>query len=103
MMNEISTMKALVGVPEGATLFVSYLPGREPTARAVREAERARQEGLARRHFLGTLASQRITKKGEFVFTVLCDNRDDERRGTQDGYRTFNPSLGTLLAVEVIA
>lgn len=102
MLNEVNAMKALVGVPEGALLFVSYVAGREPTDRAVREAERSRREGIARRHFVGKLASQRVTKKGEYVFTVLCDNRDDERRGTRDGYRTFNPSLGNLLTVEVV-
>lgn len=101
-MDESQTRSKLQDVHEGATLFVSYLAGREPTERALREAQRASDMGLAKRHFFGKLASCRVTRKGEFVFTVLCDHRDDERRGTADGYRTFNASLGTLLSLEVI-
>lgn len=102
-MDEREMLEKLNGVPEGATLFVSYLAGRKPTARAFREAERARREGLSMRHFVGTLTGVWRTKKGEAVMTVLCDTRDDERRGTEDGYRTFNPNLGQLLSVEVIS
>jgi hypothetical protein len=101
-MTEEEMLRTLAGVPEGATLFVSYLAGRAPTATAIREAERARREGMAKRHFFGTLTGVRMTKKGDSVLTVQCDNRDDERRGTEDGYRTFNPNLGKLLAVEVV-
>jgi hypothetical protein len=102
MLDETRTEERLAAIPDGAAVFVSYLVGREPTDRAVREAQRARREGLAPRHFFGTLQTRRRTKRGELVFTVLCDNRDDERRGTQDGYRTFNSSLGTLLALEMV-
>lgn len=102
MIDEKATREKLDGVPEGAVVFVSYLAGRPPTERAVREAQRAHKMGLNRRHFFGKLESCRTTRKGEFVFTVLCDHRDDERRGTEDGYRTINPSLGTLLSLEVI-
>jgi len=101
-MDQIQAQERLTGVPDGATLFVSYLAGREPTERAVREAGRAETEGMARRHLFGTLVSRRTTRRGDFVFTVLCDNRDDERRGTLDGYRTINPNLGSLLTLEVI-
>lgn len=95
-------VKALTGVPRGAKVFVSYDVGREPTVRAIREADRARREGLANRHFIGYLTEVRTTKRGDSIFTVLCDNRDDERRGAKTGYRTFNPSLGQLHGVEVL-
>ena len=101
-MTEKEMLEKLEGVPEGSTLFVSYLAGRPPTARAIREAERSRREGIARRHSVGKLERVWVTKKGEAVLTVLCENRDDERRGTRDGYRTYNPSLGQLLSVELV-
>lgn len=101
-MTEREMVDKLTGVPEGSIVFVSYLVGRQPTARAIREAERSRRENIARRHFVGTLTSVWTTKRGDTVFTVLCDNRDDEARGTEEGYRTFNPNLGQLLSLEVI-
>lgn len=102
MLTETEALEKLSSAQPGATLFVSYLAGRPPTDRAVREARRAEREGFARRHFTGVLTDAWVTRKGEFVFRVLCGERDDERRGTEDGYRTFNPSLGTLLSLEVI-
>lgn len=102
-MTEQEMLQKLAGAQQGDTVFVSYLAGRAPNARAIREAERAKREGLAKRHFFGKLESVWTTKKGQSVVTVLCDNRDDERRGTEDGYRTFNPALGTLLSIEVIS
>lgn len=88
---------------EGSQVFVSYVPGREPTARAVREAGRSSRQGISRRHFVGTLHRVWRTKRGQPVITVLCDNRDDERTGSQQGYRTFNPELGSLLVLEVLS
>jgi hypothetical protein len=101
-MDEQAMVAALAGVPEGADLFVSYVAGRAPTERACREARRSEREGLARRHFLGKLHRVWRTQSGETVLTVLCENRDDERTGRQEAYRTFNPSLGTLLGVTVL-
>ena len=96
-------IQTLDGVPTGTSVFVSYLPGKPPTERAIREATRSTKQGISNRHFFGTLASSPWrTSDGDIVFTVLCDNRDDERRGTQDGYRTFNPNLGQLLTLEVL-
>lgn len=102
MLSATDMVRKLEGVPEGATVFVSYLAGREPTPRAVRESERARREGYAPRHFFGKLHRVWTSKKGDPILTVLCDNRDDERTGSREGYRSFNPNLGTMLMVEVL-
>lgn len=102
-MDEREMVDALAGVPEGASLHVEYVAGREPTERAVREARRSEAAGIPRRSFFGKLHRVWRTKgKGEAVLTVLCANRDDERTGAQEAYRTFNPSLGTLLSVTVL-
>lgn len=102
-MDEQQMVAALAGVPEGASLLVSYVAGREPTDRAVREAARSEAAGIPRRAFFGKLHRVWRTKgRGEVVLTVLCENRDDERTGRQEAYRTFNPSLGTLLGVTVL-
>ena len=102
MLSAVDMVQKLAGVPEGAQVFVSYLAGRPPTGRAIREARRARREGMARRHFTGRLHRVWMTKAGEPVMTVLCDNRDDERTGAKEAYRTFNPALGTMLTLEVV-
>ena len=93
----------LESTPQGALLFVSYLAGREPKPRAILEAAPAIEAGMARRHFFGKLENLWVTKKGELVFTVLCDNRTNADTGEPPNYRTFNPCLGTLLGLEVIS
>jgi len=100
VLDPMTTFAKLCLIPDGAQVFVSYLAGRPPTDRAIREARRAERMGLAKRHYTGTLVSRRLNQKGEIIFTVLSTTRDDERRGTEDGYRTFNPALGTLLSFE---
>lgn len=102
MLTAADMVNRLDGVPEGTPVFVSYLAGRAPTDRAVREASRARREGLSRHHFTGRVHRVWATKKGDTVLTVLCDVRDDERTGAQEAYRTFNPALGTMLTLEVL-
>lgn len=92
----------LDGIEVGQAVFVEYRAGRPPTERACREARRATRAGLPRRWFFGIVARKWTGKNGDPLVTVLCDNRDDERRGTQQGYRTFNPRLGCLLRLEVI-
>lgn len=101
-MNEAQMLEKLVGVPEGARVFVSYEAGNEPTERAIREAERSRQEGYPSRYFTGTLAGVRMTRDGSWMMTVLCDTRDDERTGQNQAFRSFNPSVGRLICVEVL-
>ena len=94
----------LDGVEKGATVFVSYLAGKAPTARAMEEAERAEREGYSKRWFFGRLESKWTTKKGEPVFCVYSLTRDNSDDPAAEGhYRTFNPALGKLLSLEVVA
>ena len=89
----------------GSLLFVSYKAGKPPTDRALLESERAvHVKGMSKRHFVGTFESMWTTRKSEIVLTIMALNRD---RLTGDGlveggYRTFNPVLGELMALEVI-
>lgn len=94
----------LKDVPKGAQVFVSYLAGRPAKPRALREAERASEEGYAKRWFQGRLESVWTTKKGEPVMCVFTHTRynEDEPQGGDGHYRTFNPALGTMLSLEVI-
>jgi len=102
-MNEAQMAAALRGVPLGSLLFVSYEAGRPPTPRAVREAERHTRI-MSRRHFVGTLEGVWMTRDGQTVLTLFAYNRDREIGSgmVEGGYRTFNPSVGNLLSVEVI-
>jgi hypothetical protein len=103
ILSEQDMLDALDGVPEGATVFISYHVGRPPTERAIREAAPAKEAGLNLRHFVGVLSSVWMTKKSQVVMTVLCENRCNEDKGMQPPhYRTFNPSLGRLLALSVV-
>jgi hypothetical protein len=103
-------MDQIVGqTPQGALVFVSYLAGRAPTERAIQEAQPYTEkqpmgEGMARRHFVGALEGIRTTKNGERVLTILAYNRDSLKNGVRQacGFRSFNPSLGVLLSVEVL-
>lgn len=92
----------LLPVQEGALVFVSYNAGRAPTARAIREASPALEAGMNRRHFVGKFAGLSLNQRGEVYFTVLCDNRINENTGSAPHYRSFNPSLGKLINLEVI-
>jgi hypothetical protein len=105
MLNETEAMTTLLasGAKIGSLLFVSYSAGRVPTDRAYREGARAQRQGIARRHFTGELTSVWKNKKGEFCFTVKTPERDDERTGQQEAWRTFNPSIGELHSLEVLA
>lgn len=103
-MNETEMDKVLAGVPQGSLVFVSYKAGRAPTDRAVREAQRAKDEGLAPRWQIGQLIDVWTTKKGHRVMRVFSDTRDTERFGSmkRGAYRTLRPSLGQLLGLEVL-
>jgi hypothetical protein len=94
-------LDAIVSVPLGSVLFVSYVAGREPTARAIVEAAGE----LPRRYFTGVLHKVRRTKKGEWILTMWAWNRKTlQKDGTlvEGAYRTFNPVLGKLIIVDVI-
>lgn len=104
-MTEREMIEALAECGRGSLLFVSYKAGRSPTDRALTEAERATvQEGMSRRHYVGTLESLWVTRKGETVLTLMAYNRDRVVDGqlVEGGYRTFNPQLGELYSLEVI-
>lgn len=92
----------LDGVEVGQAVFVEYKAGRAPTERAQREARRAIEAGMPRRWFFGVVVRKWTGRNGDPLITVLCSNRDDERRGTQQGYRTFNPRLGELLQLRAL-
>ena len=90
---------------EGSLLFVSYLAGRPPGPQALLESSRSREEGIARRHFTGTLTSIRKNRAGETVLTLWVEERDspDGHGGLHAGaFRSFNPSLGHLLTLAVL-
>lgn len=93
----------LQGVQQGQQVFVSYLAGRAPKPRAIEEAKRADREGYVKRWFCGRLERQWVTKNGDPVFCVFTHTRDNADDPQAEGhYRTFNPNLGTLLALEVL-
>lgn len=95
-------MVAAVEGNVGREVFVSYLAGNPPTERAIREARRAKMEGMARRHFTGKIHAVKTNKKGEPYLVIATPNRDNESTGEQWNYRSFNPQLGTLLTIEVL-
>lgn len=101
-MNAIQMIEKLMGVPEGSKLFVSYIAGRPPSDTAKRQARRNAREGIARRHFTGTYTSVRMTKRGHVLLTMWVEERDSGDPMRQGAYRAFNPSLGTLLSLEVL-
>jgi hypothetical protein len=103
MITAETMVEMLKDVEPGAVLFVSYRAGRAPKPRAVREAMKAEHEGYVKRWFLGRLESKWTTKAGDPVITVLTTTRYNEDKPEADGhYRTFNPRLGNILALEVV-
>ena len=93
----------LNGVQRGQRVFVSYIAGREPKPRAVREAKKAHVGGYNTRWFEGQLESVWITRKCQPVMCVLSTTRYNEDDPSATGhYRTFNPALGKLLSLEVL-
>jgi hypothetical protein len=100
-LNQNDLLDAIVSVPLGSVLFVSYVAGREPTDRAIIEAAGE----IPRRYFTGVLHKVWRTKKNEWVLTMWTWNRKTlQKDGTlvEGAYRTFNPQLGQLILVDVI-
>lgn len=92
---------SLMGVPEGSTLFISYIAGRPATPRAITEATRhTTNPTRPRRYYLGQLSSVWQTLKGDWVVTLKVFNRDTGP--SEGGYRSFNPNVGRLLLIDVI-
>ena len=103
-MSEKEMSDKLDEIQEGDTVFVSYHAGRAPTDRAQEEAEKAADEGYTRRWFLGRLEGKWTTKKGQKVFCVYTLTRYNSKDPAAEGhYRTFNPQLGKLLALEKVS
>jgi hypothetical protein len=103
MISAQEMLTRLNGVQKGQRVFVSYVAGRPPTARAEREAQKADDEGYSKRWFEGSLESVWVTKKGEPVMTVLSTTRYNQDDPTAEAhYRTFNPALGCLLTLEIL-
>ena len=95
----------LKDLPLESIVFVSYIPGRRPSAQAIREGERSIAEGVSPRHFTGAFKGVSKTKRNEVVFTLWVEERDSIGRDgtkTQGAYRAFNPTLGRLLTLEVV-
>jgi len=92
----------LQDMPEGTKLFVSYTAGRQPGPQALRESARSAQEGIAPRHFTGTLKRVWVTKRREPVLTMWVEERDSGAGLTPGAYRTFNPALGKLRILVVL-
>jgi len=86
MLSAAEMVQKLEGVPEGAPVFVSYLAGREPTDRAVREASRARREGYAPRHFFGKVHRVWSTKGSEFSSGSERENISSFQRKNQEPF-----------------
>lgn len=90
----------------GATIFVSYVAGREPTEKAVEEARPHTEDpSRPRRYLYGELTSVWRNRFGEWCLTLFAENRDTIKNGIrfEGGYRTINPSLGQLVVLDVIA
>lgn len=100
-LTESDMLQFLQDVPAGSLLFVSYEAGKEPTERARKEAER---HAGPHRYFTGVLEDVWCTKNNEWVMRIFAFNRDTLKNGKlqEGGYRTFNPSKGTLILVDVI-
>jgi len=99
-------MRGIAEAAIGATIFVSYVAGREPTARAIEEAvPHTTEPARPRRYLYGQLTSVWQNRHGEWCLTLHAENRDTIRKGTrfEGGYRTINPSLGQLVVLDVIA
>ncbi len=99
----LDMVQKLQGVQPGQQIFVSYRAGRPPKPRAIEEAKKADREGYPRRWFFGRLEKVWITQKGDPVFCMFSHTRDNMDNPSADGhYRTINPNLGTLLALEIM-
>jgi ribosomal protein S2 len=93
----------LKDVEPGAILFVSYEAGGKPSKRAIREAEKAENEGYPKRWFVGRLTSKRVSQNGDLVITLRTTTRYDEDAPGSDGnFRTLNPRIGRMLSLEVV-
>lgn len=94
-------LQRLQGAHHGAMVFVSYVAGRPASPTAIAQAQRARRAGISRRHFTGALVNVGMNRKGQVYVTFLVNERDGAN-GKGPAYRSFNPSLGNLVSMDVI-
>jgi len=100
-LNSNDLLDAIVSVPLGSVLFVSYVAGIEPSSRAIVEAAGE----MPRRYFTGILHKVWRTKRNEWVLTLYAWNRKTLHKDgtlTVGAYRTFNPNVGKLIVLDVI-
>lgn len=106
MMTPEKMDETLRGIPVGSLLFVSYRAGKIARERAVLEAHQTTViEGIPRRYAIGHLCDVFTTKKGERCMRIFADTRHTLKKdGTlkKGAYRSYNPSLGELLFLEVL-
>lgn len=104
MLSEQDVEQKLNGIPEGSEIFVSYHPGGKTTERAIREAKKANDMGIAKRWFEGKLTKVWRTKKGQLAIRLFTYTRYNEAIPAWEGhYRTLNPSLGQVISLEVVS
>ena len=104
-LTEEECIQRLMSAMIGSHVRVRYIPGRPPSARALLESQVANDRGLDIHVFVGSLEAVAINRRGRFYFTLHTVDRNtidadgNELRGAP---RSFNPSLGVLLALRVI-
>jgi hypothetical protein len=95
-------LRKLEGVREGSELFISYVAGRTASAKARAEARVSDEMGISPRHYVGTFKAINMNRHGEVTMTVFVANRDNSVTGEVGAFRTFNPSVGRLLTLEIL-
>lgn len=90
-------LSVLKGATEDTIVHLNYVAGRQPTHRAICEAEMAADWGKAPTQFVGHFRGLRRTKKGELLLTLWVHNR-----GEAGAYRAFNPTLGFIRNIRVV-
>ena len=85
---------------DGTKLMVTYKAFNPASARALQEAELAREEGWNLREYTGTLDRVFRNARGELCFTMLVLERTSG--GGHHAYRSFNTMLGDLSQLVVM-
>jgi hypothetical protein len=97
-MDRIDLTALLANATEDTILHVEYIAGRPASDQAIEEYHQASDWNKKSTSYIGHFKGLRRTKKGEMLLTLFVHNR-----GEAGAYRAFNPSLGTLLSVKVVA
>jgi len=97
MITALQMVQKMKDVPLNSVVFVGYLAGRPAGPQGIKEASKAREQGINLTHYTGQFRGIRVTRKREVIMTVWV-----QERGEAGAYRAFNPALGTLRTLEVI-